>query len=141
VPVEHGSETPLTFFADSRGRCRFGRRMETGDAGVNPPPGAVARCVEQHPVRRCRSRVDPPVRLIPQQWWGTISLSAADYRPLSIARPEPIEQVFAKLKHLLRKCAARTVEAICAAIGPLLHAPHPGGMRQLRTRSDPPRAP
>jgi transposase len=34
----------------------------------------------------------------------------------------PIEQVFAKLKHLLRKCAARTVETICAAIGQLLQA-------------------
>jgi len=34
----------------------------------------------------------------------------------------PIEQVFAKLKHLLRKCAARTVEALCAAIGQLLQA-------------------
>jgi transposase len=33
----------------------------------------------------------------------------------------PIEQVFAKLKHLLRKCAARTLEALCAAIGQLLH--------------------
>ena len=32
----------------------------------------------------------------------------------------PIEQVFAKLKHLLRKEAARTVEAICASIGRLL---------------------
>ncbi len=32
----------------------------------------------------------------------------------------PIEQVFAKLKHLLRKEAARTVEAICSAIGTLL---------------------
>ena len=32
----------------------------------------------------------------------------------------PIEQVFAKLKHLLRKAAARTIEAICAAIGQLL---------------------
>jgi transposase len=32
----------------------------------------------------------------------------------------PIEQVFAKLKHLLRKAAARTLEAICAAIGQLL---------------------
>jgi transposase len=32
----------------------------------------------------------------------------------------PIEQVFAKLKHLLRKAAARTAEAICAAIGELL---------------------
>jgi DDE superfamily endonuclease len=31
-----------------------------------------------------------------------------------------IEQVFAKLKHLLRKAAARTVEAICAAIGEIL---------------------
>jgi len=32
----------------------------------------------------------------------------------------PIEQVFAKLKHLLRKVAARTVETVCAAIGELL---------------------
>ena len=32
----------------------------------------------------------------------------------------PIEQVFAKLKHLLRQAAARTVEAVCAAIGRLL---------------------
>lgn len=32
----------------------------------------------------------------------------------------PIEQVFAKLKHLLRKAAARTVEAVCAAIGKAL---------------------
>src|ERR1700755_318069 len=34
----------------------------------------------------------------------------------------PIEQVFAKLKHLLRKAAARTVEAVCAAIGEVLTA-------------------
>lgn len=34
----------------------------------------------------------------------------------------PIEQAFAKLKHLLRKQAARTPEAVCAAIGPLLDA-------------------
>ena len=34
----------------------------------------------------------------------------------------PIEQVFAKLKHLLRKAAARTVEAVCAAIGEALQA-------------------
>lgn len=32
----------------------------------------------------------------------------------------PIEQVFAKLKHSLRKAAARTIEAVCAAIGQLL---------------------
>ncbi|WP_354266898.1 IS630 family transposase [Bradyrhizobium sp. I1.7.5] len=32
----------------------------------------------------------------------------------------PIEQVFAKLKHLLRKAAARTVDTVCAAIGELL---------------------
>jgi putative transposase len=32
----------------------------------------------------------------------------------------PIEQVFAKLKHLLRKAAARTLAAICAAIGEIL---------------------
>jgi transposase len=34
----------------------------------------------------------------------------------------PIEQVFAKLKHLLRKANARTVDAICAAIGEILPA-------------------
>jgi transposase len=34
----------------------------------------------------------------------------------------PIEQVFAKLKHLVRKAAARTVEAVCAAIGQALQA-------------------
>jgi transposase len=34
----------------------------------------------------------------------------------------PIEQVFAKLKHLLRKANARSVEAICAALGEILHA-------------------
>ena len=34
----------------------------------------------------------------------------------------PIEQVFAKLKHLLRKAAARTVDAVCAAIGQTLDA-------------------
>ena len=32
----------------------------------------------------------------------------------------PIEQVFAKLKHLLRKAAARTVETVCTAIGRIL---------------------
>jgi len=32
----------------------------------------------------------------------------------------PIEQVFAKLKHFLRKAAARTVEAVCEALGRLL---------------------
>ena len=32
----------------------------------------------------------------------------------------PIEQVFAKLKHFLRKTGARTIEAVCAAIGELL---------------------
>jgi transposase len=34
----------------------------------------------------------------------------------------PIEQVFAKLKHLLRNAAARTIEAVCEAIGQLLGA-------------------
>ena len=32
----------------------------------------------------------------------------------------PIEQVFAKLKHFLRKAAARTVEAVGLAIGEVL---------------------
>lgn len=32
----------------------------------------------------------------------------------------PIEQVFAKLKHLLRKAAARTPDTVCQAIGQIL---------------------
>lgn len=32
----------------------------------------------------------------------------------------PIEQVFAKLKHLLRKAAARSRDAVCETIGRLL---------------------
>jgi transposase len=38
----------------------------------------------------------------------------------------PIEQVFAKLKHLLRKAAARTVDAVCEAISQLLGEFTPG---------------
>jgi len=34
----------------------------------------------------------------------------------------PIEQLFAKLKHWLRKAAARTTDAVCAAIGEALQA-------------------
>jgi transposase len=34
----------------------------------------------------------------------------------------PIEQVFAKLKHLLRNAAARTLETVCTAIGQILGA-------------------
>jgi transposase len=34
----------------------------------------------------------------------------------------PIEQVFAKLKHLLRKACARTVDAVAAAVGQILKA-------------------
>jgi transposase len=36
--------------------------------------------------------------------------------------PNPVEQVFAKLKHLLRKAAARTVETVCAAVAEPLGA-------------------
>jgi transposase len=43
----------------------------------------------------------------------------------------PIEQVFAKLKRLLRKVAARTVETVCSAIGQLLATSHTTGMREL----------
>jgi len=32
----------------------------------------------------------------------------------------PIEQVFAKIKHWLRKAAARSFDAVCSAIGDIL---------------------
>lgn len=37
----------------------------------------------------------------------------------------PIEQLFSKLKHWLRRAAQRTVEAVCNAIGPILSAVTP----------------
>jgi len=47
----------------------------------------------------------------------------------------PIEQVFAKIKHLLRKAAARTVEAVCAAIGAALQAFTPEECRNYLANS------
>ena len=47
----------------------------------------------------------------------------------------PIEQVFAKLKHLLRKAAARTREAVCAAIGQLLSSYTPDECANYLTNS------
>ena len=50
----------------------------------------------------------------------------------------PIEKVFAKLKHLLRKLARRTKDDALHAVAEILHTYTPGGMlelpRQLRTR-------
>jgi hypothetical protein len=40
----------------------------------------------------------------------------------SLAGPEPDRQVFAKLKHLLRRAAARSAESICVTIGEMLRA-------------------
>lgn len=37
----------------------------------------------------------------------------------------PIEQLFAKLKHWLRKAAKRTVETLCDAIGQILNSVTP----------------
>jgi transposase len=47
----------------------------------------------------------------------------------------PIEQVFAKLKHLLRKAAARTRDAVCGAIGKLLEAYTPDECANYLTNS------
>jgi transposase len=47
----------------------------------------------------------------------------------------PIEQVFAKLKHSLRKAAARTIEAVCAAVGEILQAFTPDECANYLTNS------
>lgn len=44
------------------------------------------------------------------------------FLPKYLSDLNPIEQVFAKLKHLPRKAPARTVDAVCAAIGQALDA-------------------
>jgi transposase len=53
---------------------------------------------------------------------GGLKLVSAFFLPKYSPDLNPIEQVFAKLKHLLRKAAARTVEAVWEAIGQLLPA-------------------
>ncbi len=47
----------------------------------------------------------------------------------------PIEQVFAKLKHYLRKVAARTADAVCRAIGEILQTFTPGECANYLTNS------
>ena len=47
----------------------------------------------------------------------------------------PIEQVFAKLKHLLRKAQARTREAVCASISQLLDSYTPQECANYLTNS------
>jgi transposase len=46
----------------------------------------------------------------------------------------PIEQVFAKLKHFLGRAAARTVEAVCFAIGEVLKALLSGRMPEIPSK-------
>ena len=48
----------------------------------------------------------------------------------------PIEQLFAKLKALLRKAAARTREALWSAIGELLDASNPPNARTISGTAD-----
>ncbi len=61
------------------------------------------------------SHKGPPVRRAIRQA-GAKLLLLPKYSP----DLNPIEQVFAKLKHLLRKAAARTQDAVCTTIGSLL---------------------
>jgi transposase len=47
----------------------------------------------------------------------------------------PIEQLFAKLKHLLRKAAARTAEAVCQAIAETIELVTPQECRNYFTEA------
>ena len=60
-----------------------------------------------------------------------IEAAGAEIRHLPPYSPDlnPIEQMFAKLKALLRKIAARSVEALWTAIGQLVSAFEPGECR------------
>src|ERR1700726_4754310 len=73
-------------------------------------------------------------RFVPATSWSW-TISAATEAKLSVIRSagaklfflpkyspdlNPIEQDFAKLKHFLRKAAARTIDAVCLTIGEVL---------------------
>jgi transposase len=77
-------------------------------------PGAAATPRGTNPLRaRTRARL-----------LASHPLSRRDlfFLPKSSPDLNHIEQVFAKLKHLLRKAAARTLETVVATIGQLLDA-------------------
>src|SRR6185312_2336692 len=85
------------------------RRQLSPLRGEDSPPDASPRRHRRHgqsrqPQRQSRSSAPPKLFFLPK------------YSP----DLNPIEQVFAKLKHLLRRAAARTVETVCAAIGKIL---------------------
>lgn len=66
-----------------------------------------------------------------------IEAAGAEIRHLPPYSPDlnPIEQMFAKLKALLRKIAARSVEALWTAIGQLVSAFEPGECRNYLRNS------
>ena len=78
----------------------------------SPPSGQ--RRSGDHGQSRQPLKAKPSVGRSAQQ--GQSCSSSPKYSP----DLNPIEQVFAKLKHLLRNAAARTIETVLAAIGELL---------------------
>ena len=60
-----------------------------------------------------------------------IAAAGAEVRYLPAYSPDlnPIEQLFSKLKEFLRSAAARTVEAVIAAMGEALRSVRPGDIR------------
>ena len=68
---------------------------------------------------------------------AAIEAAGAQIRHLPPYSPDlnPIEQMFAKLKALLRKTAARSVEALWTAIGQLVSAFEPGECRNYLCNS------
>ena len=68
---------------------------------------------------------------------ATIEAAGAQLRYLPPYSPDlnPIEQMFAKLKALMRKAAARTVEALWTAIGNLVQTFQPGECRNYLRHS------
>src|SRR6266404_2974530 len=103
-------------------------------AKTAPKPNAIA--IRSRPMTRSTLRSASPnsalvrssmrTQAIPFRRLGEINLTrhaeVINLMPKYSPDLNPIEQIFAKLKHLLRKAAARTIEAVCAAIGELLGA-------------------
>ena len=69
----------------------------------------------RHDVGSCAGAGGAPIQTKLSDEVETITASRASVHSLG-------EQVFATLKHSLRKAAARTVEAVCVVIGEILQA-------------------
>ena len=142
---QHGSAPGLVAARRAPARQGAARPLEDDDVprrlAARPGRGAMPSRADQRqdvpPLRRQGPRPDPAARRHRRHGQyrldkskGRAARHQGGRRPPAfpaqiLARPEPIEQLFSKLKHWLRRDAGRTADAVCNALGPILETVTP----------------